>query len=443
MKAIGRLLGVYFLGSAVMRWLTLLGLLLILASVYVVLYVPPSEHMLAFALPGVFAFFFGSSLMPLTLGRLAQSRAACILPGARVKLLASALLAVLLVALPAGLLAPLAFIGGMSADVSKLTEHPALMAQAQYLALYTYTSCCLAAAWLYLAMWFVSSERSMAGFAKAMVVLLILMLAPQRDAGELGGSIISNLVWIGAFAVIFSVCFLCWPQVKRRLAARRSGDSGGTASRDLAGKEVDLVLGNAQPWLLILPIVLPMIIVTRMNDMIPAVWLFFLTISSTVAGAISGQAPERSRALWLRGDWSRVALFTAIERSAWRHNGVVLFALMAVLLGAGSYAGMPVPIMAAGVPLLIVSSVLSTYLGLMLTRGVRWLESLLGAGLMLALMVIALLVGEGNVGLWPIVGMMSAMAALAIGLRQIARRRWARIDWSLCRRENQRVLRTG
>jgi hypothetical protein len=444
MKAIGRLLATYFLGAGVLRWITVLGLLLILASVYVVLYVRATEHMLAFAMSGVLALFLGSSLMPLTLGRLAQSRAACILPGARLKLLASAVLTVLLVALPTGLLAPFAFIAGMSADVRTLGEHPALLASALYLALYTYTSCCLIAAWLYLAMWFISSERNVAGFAKAMMVLLILVFAPQRDSEDLRGSFVSNLAWMAAYAVTFSLGFLSWPRLKRWLAVRsRLRGAADGHGRDLAGKEVDLVLGNAQPWLLIVPILLPMAIFMRMDDMIPAVWLFFLTISSAVAGAISGQAPERSRALWLRGDWSRAALFAAVERSAWRHNGLVLLALMAFLLGAGSYAAMPTAIMAAGVPLLILGTVLSTYLGLMLTRGVRWVESVLGAGVMLALMTIALLVGEGKIGPWPVAVMVAVMAALAVGLRQVARHRWARIDWSRCRSESQPALRTG
>ena len=175
MKAIGRLLLVYFAGSRVTKWLTICGLLLLLASLYVVLYTPQTEHMLAPAVAGLIVLFCGTSLMPLTLARLAGSHAACILPGARIKLLLSAILAVLLVTLPAALIAPLAFVAGMSADVSQLFADPNLLNYTLVMAVITYTSACIAAFWLYVLIWVIGNDRSVNGVAKALLIFLVLM----------------------------------------------------------------------------------------------------------------------------------------------------------------------------------------------------------------------------------------------------------------------------
>ena len=156
MKAVGRLILTYFLGSTASKWLTGGGLVLMLGSLYALLYLPQTQSMTALAWPGVFAFFFGTSLMPLTLGRLAQSHAACVLPGARVKLLISAVLTVLLVTLPLGLMTPLIYIAGMSANVSDLFDNPWLLGYTLRMAMFTYTSACIAATWLYVFMWFIS-----------------------------------------------------------------------------------------------------------------------------------------------------------------------------------------------------------------------------------------------------------------------------------------------
>ena len=190
-------------------------------------------------------------------------------------------------------------------------------------------------------------------------------------------------------------------------------------------------------------LLIPGVIVARKGELNPTFILFYLAIASTVGGAIVGQAPERSRALWLRGGWSREALFTAVEKSAWRHNGLVLVALLTVFLGVGSFVRFPLSVMALGIPMVLVGSVLSTYLGLMLTRGVRWPEATLGVAVMLTMMGIALTIAETHVNPWLPISALAVLAALSNTLRQFARRRWLRIDWSECRPDAQRALRAG
>ncbi len=192
----------------------------------------------------------------------------------------------------------------------------------------------------------------------------------------------------------------------------------------------------------------PIYIATRIGFYDAEVWLFYLTIFSTVAGAIAGQAAERSRALWLRGGWSREELFTQVERSFWRHNSYALGVLLVLMVTIGSYFGLPVALLAVGLPLLALGTVLSTYLGLMITRGLRWVEAVLGIGVMLTLMTVAVLAARSIESIPTIVTPRSAAGRTALVFRFAARRRWARIDWTICRPDRalvraRRLLKRG
>lgn len=443
MKAVARLVYSYFTCSRAMTVFTLVGLVLILVSVWVVTSLPQSEHMLAFAFSGIACLFIGSSLMPLMVGRLAQSHGACILPGARVKLLMSVIITVLLVALPIGLLMPLALVAGVSGQVMDLFNVPGLFDYALNGALITYTEACLIFAWLYVMLWFITSRRDMAGFAKAMLVLLALLFVPAREIRELSANISRNLVQMAAFALVFGTGFLLWPRLKAGYLARRQrrATTAPATARVISGKEVDLMLGTSNPWLWIATQVLPIAIAARIGRFTPDVWLFYFTLLSTVSGAIAGQAAERSRALWLRGDWSRERLFSAVERSFWRHNGVVLAALIVAMLGIGKFAGIPAALLAVGPPLLVLGTVLSTYLGLMVTRTIGWLEGSLGVVIVLGLMAVALWVAREDARRWWIVATLAALAVAAAVLRKLASMRWKNLDWMQCRPDRAAVLR--
>ena len=87
----------------------------------------------------------------------------------------------------------------------------------------------------------------------------------------------------------------------------------------------------------------------------------------------------------------------------------------------------------AGLPLLVLGTLLSTYLGLMITRGLRWLEIVSGVGVMLSLMALAVLVARESVDLAAVIALEIALVVLAIVARFVARRRWTQIDWMMCR----------
>ena len=248
-----------------------------------------------------------------------------------------------------------------------------------------------------------------------------------------------SLIQIGTVCVLFGAGFLLWPRWQALALRWRVSPSGSierVLRRSVAGREADLVLGTANPWLLIGAQVVPIAFATTIGFYSPAVWLFYLTIFSTVAGAIACQAAERSRVLWLRGGWSRADLFVLVERSFWRHNSFVLGSLIALMVGIGSYAALPVSLLAAGLPLLLISTVLSTYLGLMVTRSMRFAEGALAVLVMLALMGVAVIAarsGGSGKDIAIVVGLEAVMAAAALVLRSAAKARWASIDWMLCR----------
>jgi hypothetical protein len=373
--------------------------------------------------------------MPVMFGRLAGSHSVGVLPGGRLKLLASAYITILLVALPAGVLSPASFIAG-AGSIADLMKDPRARDFIVQVAAITFTSAVLIAGWVYLAMWFLTSQRNMAGLFKGLIVVMFVMFAPARAIRDLTVSLTWNLQQIGVIWALFGAGFLLWPRFKSARARRNRERFAGLArvlSGRTTGREFDVLVGTSNPWLLIAALALPLLLASRFVREVPSVWLYFLTILSAVTGAYSGQAAERSRALWLRGSWSRAALFSAVERSVWRHNGHVLGALVLVIIGIGVHAGFPFALLAAGVPLLVLGTVLSTYLGLTVTRGLGWLEILAGAFVMVMLMALAVLVASGRVAPVAVFALEAGMAIVAVGLRFVAQRRWTQIDWMLCR----------
>lgn len=434
MRAVARLVYDYFFGTPLTRALTCGGLALCVVSVLVVTYLPQTEHMLAFAMVGQLAIFLGSALMPLMAGRLAQGHALQLVPRGRLKLLASIYLTMALAASPAGLLAPLAFIAGMSASLSDIHKIPHATEYLSFMGLFTYTSLVLVSGWLYLILWFLTSQRNFAGLAKALFIVVLVVFGPTRNQDDPVATIEWNLVLLAVAWTVFGAGFLAWPSLSSKLvpgAARR--ERRAIASRDTWGREVRVILGTQNPWQLTAAMVLPLVLVTPTGMRLPEVWLYLFTIFSTVMGAFAGQAATRSRALWLRRGSSRVELFAEVERAFWRHNGIVLTFLLALFVAISSYLHLPGELLVPGLPLLVLGATLSTYLGLMITRSLRWTEVLVASAVMLALMIVALLAGTQRVDLAAVMAIEAGLAIAAIVLRVIARRRWENLDWFECR----------
>jgi len=437
MKAVARLVWSYFTGT---RWhlaFTLIGATMMVFTFFVMLTQPQprSGERFWIAILGIMFFFVGSSLMPVMFGRLARGHSAGILPGGRVKLLLSMFATILLVAFPVGVLWPVG-VTLSTGTALELMKDPRAREFILQTAALLFSSAVLIASWIYLALWFLTSQRNMAGLFKALLVIAVVIFAPAQDIQDFTVSLKWTLLQIAITWSVFAACFLLWPRFKaaraRRGRERFSGFASALAGRT-AGREFDVLLGTANPWLLVLALVLPFVIATRFTGEFAAVWLYFLAINSAIVGAYAGQAAERSRALWLRGDWSRAALFACVERSVWRHNGTVLGALLVLTVAVGAYLHFSPTTMIAGLLLLVLGTNVSTNLGLMMTRGLKWPEIVAGIAVMLILMASAELVAREHVNLVAVGALEVALLALAIVLRTVARRRWTNLDWAMCR----------
>jgi len=299
-----------------------------------------------------------------------------------------------------------------------------------------YTSTLLLYGWLYVAMWFITGQRNLAGYLKGLIVVAAMILAPTKEIRSREVSLTWNLIEIGVVWLLFGAVFLNWVRLQRvRLAWRTWLDRRGWPSRSLQvpGREIDLMLGTANPWLLAFGQFIPIALAARIGFYSAEVWLFYLTIFSTVAGAIAGQAAERSRGVWLRGEWSREQLFLRVERSFWRHNNYVLGVLLVLMAAIGGYSGLSPTLLAVGLPLLILGTTVSTYLGLMLTQRLRFQETCIAIALTLALMAVAALAARSAANTLAVIVLEIALAIVAVILRRVARKRWSRLDWMLCR----------
>jgi hypothetical protein len=116
-----------------------------------------------------------------------------------------------------------------------------------------------------------------------------------------------------------------------------------------------------------------------------------------------------------------------------RSGDTTLGVLLVLMVAIGSYTELPTSLLAAGLPLLVLGTVMSTYLGLMITRGLHWLEAVLAISVMLTLMAVAVLAARSTDNLAIITVVEVALACLAFVFRAAARRRWAQIDWMMCR----------
>jgi len=449
MKTVARLVLSYFTCTPVLRAFSGLGLMVILVMAYVVVHFPQREALLWPAPLGALAFYIGSALMPLMFGRMARSHAIHVLPYGRIKLLASAYITMVIVSLPLAGLVYLGYSAATTPEVLTPVKYEQWRHYVNQTFWLTFLGSISLAAWLYLAMWFVTSGRSIAGYVKGLLVIMFIFYVPTRALHDLSATISGSAAQVVAIWLIFGTGFLLWPRWKAYSANWRMRPADGLATflrRQVSGREIDLLLGTANPWLLIVAQVVPIVFTSTIGFYSAAIWLFYLTIFSTVAGGIAGQAAERSRALWLRGDWSRDRLFLQVERSFWRHNSYVLGVLILLMVAIGSYNALPVSLLAAGLPLLALGTILSTYLGLMVTRGLRAPEATLAIVVMLALMAVAVLAArsEGQPGdLVAVVVLEALLAVLAVVFRGVARKRWLAIDWMLCRPDRGLVFRTA
>ena len=446
MKAVARLMLAYFTGTRLLLVVTVLGALACVGGTAALLFLPPlvaqyglpsrfslAEEWVLDMLPivGILCVAFGAALLPTMFAWLATSHYADVLPYGRVKLLASAFGTVALVALVASTIASLFYLH---------TPIPVWVVFQRALPV-----CLVSYALLYCVLWLIGNSGSIgklvfgtAGVVATLFVPLRFVAVPTTWLGYL---------WIAcaAFWGAVAAALLLAPRLKVAVGRVRHALSerfDGTSYAG-AGREIDFMLGVANPWPLALGQIVPIAIAAYfLGDYRPLAaeappnpFLLFMTILSVVQGGLASVAATRGRALWLRAHWTRAQLFARVERAFLSHNAFTLGLLLVALVAVGTYLELPTQTLAFGLVLLLLGTALSTYLGLMVTASIGWTEAALALATMVALMVAAVYTAAPATTPATLVALHATLAAAALVFRAVAARRWASLDWMLCRSE--------
>ena len=438
MKAIARLIYTNFTGTTLLRFITLVGLVAGIGGSALFLYLPPlvggsggqsgfslAQETLFRVLPvvGLLSFVFGASLLPTMFARLATSHYLYVLPHGRTKLLVSTLATVALTA---------AFAAGIvTMYYYRMPFALDLIFQRGFAVSFVTVS------FLYVVLWLTGKSGTI-GLLVGSFVMVATLVLPLIFIATPSTSL--ALPWTACAVLwgVFATSFLLAPLLKAPLGRLRHSFAELTGSTYRGGGEIDFVLGTARPWTLAAGQIVPIAIATylmRGAAWDPLAWVFFLTIISVTTGAVASLAATRGRALWLRARWTRAELFRQVENSFWRYNCYTLGVLLLLLVALGDSLGFPTRMLAFGMGLLAFGTALSTYVGLIVTARIGWRDAALAVVVILALMRTAFL------ALWPttptatIVTYELGLAALVVLLRELARRRWSRLDWMQCRPE--------
>jgi hypothetical protein len=445
-KAILRLVITYFTGTPLLRAITVLGVIGLGAGTAALLYLPrlvaseggPSRFALwqetvltLLPIAGLLCLTFGASLLPALFTRLASSHYIYVLPYGRVKLLVSACATITLIALVAALTITAYYYR------SPLALEP-VFERAFVVSLLTL---CL----LYVVLWFTRRSGSATGLLVGALVTIATLVLPIRFIGWPSRPLAAYWVGCGVLWAMFAVGFLLAPRYKRALGRLKQAMERIAGATYDGGGEIDFLIGTARPWALALGQVVPILIAAyflngfqrNMAPSAPSPWLFFLTILSILSGAIASVAATRSRGLWLRAHWTRAELFRRVEDAFWRHNSYALGVLLVMLVGVGTYFYLPTATLAFGMGLLILGTALSTYLGLMITARIGWIDAALAVATMIALMLVAVYASAPSTPPAKIVAFEALLVGAAFMLRHVARRRWTNLDWMLCRADTQ------
>jgi hypothetical protein len=439
MSPVLRLSLIYFTGARLNRWLTISSAALVglgtiglwkYAARYSVMITPGQKLELSntsialsaiiwlIPIVGVVALFFAGALMPAIFGHLARGRQLDMLPYGRVRLLSSAVCTVCLIAAIFGLVTKALFLA--------FPEPPEFVfAKGFAIALLTFSP-------MYLLVWFVGRAKGAIGTLSGSMLIIPSLALPLHFI-QIPQPPMSFPVTVGALiGLICAIVFLTAPIWRHWSLFSWIGPE--RTSRRVSpgyspGNEFALITGTARPWVLSIGLIVPVAVATLFITA-PSIWLCYFMLCSVISGGISSLSVSRSRALWLRGPWTRSKLLSEIEGLHWRQNAYCLSSLIVLLVAIGSYLEFPTSLLAAGIPLLLLGCATGTYLGLMMTRSIDWLDATCAAATMIVLLVVA--VQAANLSFPTLACAYASLVCLAFGYRVLAQKRWARLDWIEC-----------
>jgi hypothetical protein len=444
MKAVLRLVLTHFTGTRLLAATTVLGTLAIVGGSVMFLYLPPllggqggpsrfslGVEALIFLTPvaGVIAVAFGASMLPTLFSRLAASHYLYVLPYGRIKILISVFLTLTIVALVVACTTTVYYVRSpLQLDI--------VFERAFVVALLTTNL-------LYVVLWLTGKATSAIGLLVGSIAMIVTLFVPLPFIALPSRSLAvpwtaSFLLWGG-----FAAAFLLAPRWKGAVGKIRQTIAAHVPGASYqGGGEVAFLIGTARPWALalgqIVPILMASYALTAFEVMAPSAaspWLFFMTILSILAGAIASLAATRSRSLWLRAHWTRAQLFRRVEDALWRQSSFALGVLLVLLVVLGTQAYVPTQVLVLGIGLVMLGVALSTYLGMMITAPIGWLDAVLAVAAMVLLMMAANYASKPTTPAAMVVAFEAALVGLAWIFRFIAQRRWERLDWMRCRAE--------
>jgi hypothetical protein len=436
MKTVLKLVIIYFTGTPLLAVTLLLGVLAVVGGSVVYLYLLPSGGQGGFSLgvaalifmtpvAGVIAVAFAASLLPTLFARLAASHYLYVLPYGRVKILASLFLTLTLVA---------SVVAGTTAMYYLRTPlHVGVVFERAFVV--ALLTCNL----LYTVLWLTGRSTSAIGTLIGSIFLIATILTPLPFIALPSRSlaapwVASLLIWAG-----FAAAFLLAPRWKGRVGKIRQAIAArATGASYHGGSEVAFLIGTGQPWMLALGLIAPLLLAslflaTTMAPAASAPWLFFTTVMGVLSGAVASLAASRGRRLWLRTHWTRSQLFRRLEDALWRHNSFALGMLLVLLVVLGSQSYVPAKVLVYGIGLVMLGISLSTYLGMMITAPIGWLDAALAITAMVLLLVASDYAAKLSTPTAVVAAFEAALAGLALLFRTIAQRRWANLDWMRCR----------
>ena len=451
MKTIARLMLVYFTGTPLARALTAFGLAAVITSGGVFAIFPPflerlgprfaaispsGALLLLLLAAGGTALLFGGSLMPVVVARLASSHYAYVLPHGRGKLLGSALMLVVALALAAAL-------GSLASfdEVAMGLPPRTVFARSLAGALMTYSL-------LYVVLWLVGRARSPLAIIGGSLLVIATLVLPLRIVMNPQLSLFWTIVptvalWTAVGSGLLFAARIRRAAVSLRARLQRRARDPFASAYD-GGDEVELMIGTARPWLLALGQAVPIVLAAYWLgwlygdvavDRKVQVWLCYLTMLTMLSAGTATFTPARSRALWLRAHWTRAELFARVEAAHWKRNSYALGVLLVTMTAVGIYFGLPTRPLAFGLALLVLAATVSMYLGLTITRSLGWGITAIALGSILLLLATSLYATRPAATTATIVVLEALLAALAVALRSFAKRRWLGLDWMLSRPE--------
>jgi hypothetical protein len=250
MKAIARLIYTSFTGIAVLRWVTVAGLVAGIGGSVLYLNLPPLtggsghptrlslwQESILFFLPvaGTLCFVFGASLLPALFARFASSHYLYVLPHGRAKLLASAFATVALASLFTACI--------VTTYYYKMPFALDLVFQRAFTVSFVTVS------FMYVVLWLTGKSGTIGLLVGSFVVVATLIL-PLRFIMLPSTSLAVPWTAGALLWATFAAGFLLAPRLKAPLGRLRHALAGLTGTSYRGGGEIDFLVGTARPWTL-------------------------------------------------------------------------------------------------------------------------------------------------------------------------------------------------